>query len=88
MRKIVVVLASVALAVLLVSAAAVLTAEPSVGQTSAVTLVGAGDISRCDSTGDSATAKLLGSISGTRLSVDLGDVCTTDEQSVGSETLI
>ena len=65
MRRIVVVFASVVLAVLLVSTAAVLTAEQSVGQTSAVTLVGAGDISRCDSTGDTATAKLLGSISGT-----------------------
>ena len=45
--------------------AAVLTAEPSAGRTSAVTLVGAGDISRCDSTGDTATARLLDSISGT-----------------------
>src|SRR5215203_412093 len=65
MWKIGLLLASVALAVLLASTAAVLTAEPSVGQTSAVTLVGAGDISRCDNTGDTATAKLLGSISGT-----------------------
>lgn len=40
-----------------------------VGQTSAVTLVGAGDISRCDSTGDTATARLLGSISGTVFTV-------------------
>jgi len=53
------------LAALLASTTAVLTAEPSVGQTSAVTLVGAGDIASCDSTGDTATAKLLGSISGT-----------------------
>jgi acid phosphatase type 7 len=65
MKKIALLLASVALAVLLASTAAVLTAEPSVGQTSAVTLVGAGDISRCDNKGDTATAKLLDSISGT-----------------------
>ena len=54
-----------ALAAMLASMATVLTAEPSVGQTSAVTLVGAGDISRCDNKGDTATAKLLDSISGT-----------------------
>ena len=64
MKKIALLLAFVALAVLLASTAAVLTAEPSAGQTSAVTLVGAGDISRCDSKGDTATAKLLDSISG------------------------
>jgi acid phosphatase type 7 len=58
-------LASVALTVLLASVVATLTAKPGAGQTSAVTLVGAGDISRCDSTGDTATAKLLDSISGT-----------------------
>jgi acid phosphatase type 7 len=58
-----------ALATLLASMAAVLTAEPGVGQTPVVTLVGAGDISRCDSTGDTATAKLLGSISGTVFTV-------------------
>jgi hypothetical protein len=40
-------------------------------QTTSAVLVGAGDISSCDSTGDTATAKLLGSISGTVLS--LGD---------------
>src|SRR5215210_4804741 len=54
-----------ALAALLASMATVLTAEPSAGRTSAVTLVGAGDISRCDSKGDTATARLLASISGT-----------------------
>jgi hypothetical protein len=58
-------LASVSFGVLLASATAVLTAESGAGQTAAVTLVGAGDISRCDSTGDTATAKLLDSISGT-----------------------
>jgi hypothetical protein len=65
MRKITLLLASMALAAMLASMATVLTAEPSVGQTAAVTLVGAGDISRCDSMGDTATARLLDSISGT-----------------------
>jgi len=65
MWKIGLLLASMALIVLLSSTAAVLTAEPSAGQTSAVTLVGAGDISRCDSAGDTATAELVDSISGT-----------------------
>ena len=65
MSKIGLLLASMALAAMLASMATVLVAGPSAGQTSAVTLVGAGDISRCDSTGDTATARLLGSISGT-----------------------
>jgi hypothetical protein len=65
MRKIGLLLASMALAAILASMATVLTAEPGVGQTSAVTLVGAGDISRCDNNGDTATAKLLDSIPGT-----------------------
>src|SRR5918992_342309 len=65
MRKIGLLLASMALAAMLASMATVLTAEPGVGQTSAVTLVGAGDISRCDNNGDTATAKLLDSIPGT-----------------------
>jgi len=59
-------LASVALAVLLASMAAALAAKPSAGQTAvAVTLVGAGDISRCDNKGDTATARLVASIPGT-----------------------
>jgi hypothetical protein len=62
MKKIALLLAFVALAVLLASTAAALTAKPSAGRTSAVTLIGAGDISRCDNKGD--TAKLLDSISG------------------------
>jgi hypothetical protein len=65
LRKLALLLASVSFGVLLASATAVLTAEPGAGQTSAVTLVGAGDISRCDNKGDTATAKLLDSISGT-----------------------
>ena len=65
LRKMTLLSASVLFGVLLASASAVLTAEPGAGQTSAVTLVGAGDISRCDNKGDTATAKLLDSISGT-----------------------
>src|SRR5215210_6359962 len=40
-------------------------------QTTSAVVVGAGDIASCTSTGDEATAKLLGSISGTVL--DMGD---------------
>jgi acid phosphatase type 7 len=65
LRKMTLLLASVSFGVLLASAAAVLTAEPGAGQTATVTLVGAGDISRCDNTGDSATARLVASIPGT-----------------------
>jgi acid phosphatase type 7 len=65
LRKMTLVVASVSFGVLLASAAAVLTAEPGAGQTAAVTLVGAGDISRCDNTGDTATARLVDSIPGT-----------------------
>ncbi|MDQ3862480.1 MAG: hypothetical protein M3317_03075 [Actinomycetota bacterium] len=66
MKRFVSLLASLAFAVLVASAAAVLAAQPSAGQTpTAVTLVGAGDISRCDTKGDTATARLLGSIPGT-----------------------
>jgi acid phosphatase type 7 len=65
LRKMALLLASVSFGVLLASAAAVLTAEPGAGQTAAVTLVGAGDISRCDNTGDTATARLVDSIPGT-----------------------
>ena|SRR3712207_8549666 len=59
------VLASMALALLLACMTAVLSAVPSVGQTATVTLVGAGDIASCDNTADSATARLLGRIPGT-----------------------
>jgi hypothetical protein len=52
--KVGVVLASVAQAVLLTSASTVLAAQLSAGRTATVMLVGAGDISRCDSTGDTA----------------------------------
>src|SRR5215210_3153577 len=70
MRKIVLLLAAMALAVLLSSMVAVLAAVPGDAQTT-VTLVGAGDIASCNYTQDSATAKLLGNIPGTVLT--LGD---------------
>jgi acid phosphatase type 7 len=45
--------------------AAVLTATPGVGKARTVTLVGAGDIGRCDDTSDRKTARLVGKIGGT-----------------------
>ena len=51
--------------ILLACVAAVLTAIPVFGQTTVVTLVGAGDIASCSQTYDSATARLLGNIPGT-----------------------
>ena len=59
------VLASMASALLLACMAAILTSVPSVAQTATVTLVGAGDIASCDYTADSATARLVGRIPGT-----------------------
>ncbi len=59
------VLASMALALLLACMAAILTSVPSLAQTATVTLVGAGDIASCDYTADSATARLVGRIPGT-----------------------
>src|SRR3712207_9071673 len=59
------VLVSMALALLVACMAAVLSAVPSVGQTATVTLVGAGDIASCNYSADSATARLLGRIPGT-----------------------
>jgi hypothetical protein len=38
-------------------------------QTTSAVLVGAGDIASCDSTGDTATSRLLGSIAGTVLAI-------------------
>jgi Calcineurin-like phosphoesterase len=59
-------LASMALAVVLVYVATVLAAVPVLAQRAAsVTLVGAGDIASCNYTADSATARLLGRIGGT-----------------------
>ena len=58
-------LASMASAALLACISAVLMAVPAGGQARTVTLVGAGDIARCNTRADSATAKLLGKIPGT-----------------------
>jgi hypothetical protein len=51
--------------ILLACIAAVLTAIPVFGQTTTVTLVGAGDIASCTQNYDSATARLLDNIRGT-----------------------
>jgi hypothetical protein len=66
MRKTVLVVGSMALAMLLACVATVLTAEPGLGKKKrTVTLVGAGDIASCDSSADRRTAKLLGKMRGT-----------------------
>jgi len=65
MRKTVSLLASMALGVLVACVMAALTAVPGSGQTRTATLVGAGDIASCSQSNDSATARLLGNISGT-----------------------
>lgn len=66
MKKTVLIIGSMSSAVLLACVAVLLTAEPGVGKKKrTVTLVGAGDIARCDSRADRATAKLLRRISGT-----------------------
>jgi autotransporter adhesin len=70
LRKMTLLSASVSIGVLLASAAAVLSASPGEGQTeTVVTLVGTGDISRCDNRGDTATARLVTSIPGTVFTV-------------------
>jgi hypothetical protein len=53
--------AKYAACVVLACAAAVVVAVPVFGQTTSVTLVGAGDIANCSYTNEEATAKLLGS---------------------------
>ena len=65
MSKSVVVLGSMASAMVLACMAALLTAVPGATQTQTVTLVGAGDIAGCDFKHDSKTARLLGKIGGT-----------------------
>ena len=65
MRKVVLPLAAVALAVVLSCIVAVLGAVPGGAQTTTATLVGAGDIASCNYTEDSATAELVGKIPGT-----------------------
>jgi hypothetical protein len=70
--KTVLVVGSMASAMLLASMAAiVLTAKPGGGKPQTVTLVGAGDIAGCDFKQDSKTARLLGKIGGTVF--NLGD---------------
>ena len=76
MSKTVLVVGSMASAVLLACVAVVLTAAPGVGQTRTVTLVGAGDIAGCDFSADRATARLLGKIRGTVF--NLGDSAYPD----------
>jgi hypothetical protein len=63
MSKTVLVVGSIAAAMLLACLAVVLTAVPGASQT--VTLVGAGDIAGCDFKADRKTARLLGRIQGT-----------------------
>src|SRR3712207_6065335 len=65
MSKSVLVVGSMASAMLLACMAAVLTAVEGVGKPRTVTLVGAGDIARCDSKADRKTARLLGRTPGT-----------------------
>jgi acid phosphatase type 7 len=65
MSKSVLLLASMALAVLLACTTAVVTAAPGAGQTTTVTLVGAGDIASCSYNRDKATANVLNNVSGT-----------------------
>jgi hypothetical protein len=65
MRKTVLVVSSMAAATLLSCLALVLTAEPGLGKTKTVTLVGAGDIADCDFGADGATARLLDETRGT-----------------------
>src|SRR5918994_335724 len=59
MGKTTLVLASMTVAVLLACMAAVLAAVPGLAQTATVTLVGAGDIARCDAPDDEHTARLI-----------------------------
>ena len=65
MRKIGLLLASMVLAVVLACTTAVLTAAPGIGQTTTMTLVGAGDIASCSHDRDQATADVLAKVSGT-----------------------
>jgi hypothetical protein len=76
MSKTVVVLGSMASAMVLACMAALLTAVPGATQTQTVTLVGAGDIAGCDFKHDSKTARLLGRIPATVFT--LGDSAYPD----------
>jgi acid phosphatase type 7 len=63
--KTVLVVGSMASAMVLACGAALLTATPGGGKPRTVTLVGAGDIAGCDFKHDSKTARLLGKIPAT-----------------------
>jgi acid phosphatase type 7 len=65
MSKTILAVGAMASAMVLACMAAVLTATPGVGKARTVTLVGAGDIGRCDDTSDRKTARLVGKIPGT-----------------------
>jgi hypothetical protein len=65
MSRTVLVVGSMAMAMLLASMAALLTATPGASKTQTVTLVGAGDIAECDFKADRKTARLVGKIPGT-----------------------
>jgi hypothetical protein len=76
MSKTLLVVGAMASALLLASMAALLTAVEGVGKPQTVTLVGAGDIGRCDDSSDHKTARLLGKIQGTVF--NLGDSAYPD----------
>jgi hypothetical protein len=69
MSKTVLVVGSLASALLLACMTAVLTAKPGGGKPQTVTLVGAGDINTCNEKWDHKTASLLGKIRGTVFTV-------------------
>src|ERR671921_855746 len=62
MSKIVVAVGAMTLAVLLACMTASTAAAPSLAQSATVTLVGAGDIARCDARDDEHTAKLINNV--------------------------
>jgi acid phosphatase type 7 len=65
MSKTILAVGAMASAMVLASMAALLTATPGGSKTRTVTLVGAGDIGRCDDRSDRKTARLVGKIPGT-----------------------
>jgi hypothetical protein len=65
MSKTILAVGAMASAMVLASMAALLTATPGGSKTRTVTLVGAGDIGRCDDRSDRKTARLVGKIGGT-----------------------
>jgi acid phosphatase type 7 len=65
MSKTILAVGAMTSAMVLACMAALLTAVEGVGKTRTVTLVGAGDIGRCDDSSDRKTARLVGKIGGT-----------------------